>query len=418
MPRLYHQPPKYRLHKSSKQAVMSLGGQRIYLGPYGSPQSYRKYQELLQQWTQQRDQEPPRTSRAAEESNPAVARVTAESLRDKRLAGSPITINELVLVYRRFTKEYYRKNGRITREVGIIDDAIRILRKHHATCFLNEFGPVKLDNLREKMISELSWSRMHINKQVSRLVRMFKWAASKELVEPSVPAALATLPGLKKGRCKAKEAPGVNCVDDAIVEKTLPKLPKIVADMVRLQRITGARPGEVCSIRPCDIDQKDEVWVYVPCEHKTEHHEKDRIIPIGPKGQKLLKPYLQRPAESFCFSPAEAMQQKREAATAARTTPASCGNRPGTNRVANPKRKPSDRYTTDSYRRAIHRACESLKIEKWSPNRLRHTSATEIRRRFGIEAAQVICGHESADVTQIYAERDLELAKKVAREVG
>ena len=60
----------------------------------------------------------------------------------------------------------------------------------------------------------------------------------------------------------------------------------------------------------------------------------------------------------------------------------------------------------------------SLNIERWSPNRLRHTSATEIRRRFGIEAAQVVCGHERADVTQIYAERDLELAKKVARSVG
>lgn len=397
---------------------MSIAGKRVYLGPYGSPQSHRKYQELLQKWFQQRDLETSRSNAPEDEQTPKLSKITAESLREKRLVGSPITINELVLVYRRFAKEYYRKNGRITREASIIDDAIRILRKHYATSFLHDFGPVKLDSLREKMISELGWSRMHINKQVSRLVRMFKWASSKELVEASVPMALATLPGLKKGRCNAKESPGVTCVDDKLVEKTLPKLPKIVADMVRLQRITGARPGEICSLRPCDINRSDDVWIYIPSEHKTEHHEKDRVIPIGPKGQKVLSVYLDRAEEQFCFSPAEAVRQKREAATAARTTPKSCGNRPGTNRVANPKRKPSDRYTTDSYRRAIHRACESLEIEKWSPNRLRHTSATEIRRRFGLEAAQVICGHESAEVTQVYAERDLELAKKVAREVG
>ncbi len=53
-------------------------------------------------------------------------------LRQKRRQGSPLTINELVLVYRRHTHEYYRKNGKVTREATIIDDVIRYLRKHHA----------------------------------------------------------------------------------------------------------------------------------------------------------------------------------------------------------------------------------------------------------------------------------------------
>jgi hypothetical protein len=35
-----------------------------------------------------------------------------------------------------------------------------------------------------------------------------------------------------------------------------------------------------------------------------------------------------------------------------------------------------------------------------------------------LEAAQVVLGHPKADVTQVYAERDLALAEKVAREVG
>ena len=42
----------------------------------------------------------------------------------------------------------------------------------------------------------------------------------------------------------------------------------------------------------------------------------------------------------------------------------------------------------------------------WAPNRLRHTRATEVRKQFGLEAAQVILGHAKADVTQVYAERD------------
>ena len=43
---------------------------------------------------------------------------------------------------------------------------------------------------------------------------------------------------------------------------------------------------------------------------------------------------------------------------------------------------------------------------------------TEIRKRFGLEGAQVILGHASADVTQVYAERDLQKAVEIMREVG
>jgi integrase len=49
---------------------------------------------------------------------------------------------------------------------------------------------------------------------------------------------------------------------------------------------------------------------------------------------------------------------------------------------------------------------------------LRHTAATEIRRRFGIEAAQTILGHASLDVTEIYAERNAGAARQIAAAIG
>jgi integrase len=49
---------------------------------------------------------------------------------------------------------------------------------------------------------------------------------------------------------------------------------------------------------------------------------------------------------------------------------------------------------------------------------LRHTAATEIQSKFGLEAAQVVLGHSTADVTQIYAERDLAKAMEVAQQIG
>src|SRR5262249_52558157 len=146
---------------------------------------------------------------------------------------------------------------------------------------------------------------------------------------------------------------------------------------------------------------------YRPVEFKTEHFEKDRVIAIGPRAQEILKKYLvDRDSFAFCFSPAESEAKRRANAAKLRKTPLSCGNRQGTNRVSVPARPASDRYTTDSYRRAIHRACDKLAIEKWSPNRLRHTASTEIRKRFGIEAARAVDGHTAASTTEIYAELD------------
>ena len=64
------------------------------------------------------------------------------------------------------------------------------------------------------------------------------------------------------------------------------------------------------------------------------------------------------------------------------------------------------------------RACRKAGVPRWSPNRLRHSFATEVRSRFGLEEAQVTLGHSKADVTQTYAERDLGKAREVARAVG
>jgi integrase len=89
------------------------------------------------------------------------------------------------------------------------------------------------------------------------------------------------------------------------------------------------------------------------------------------------------------------------------------------------KRLPSDRYAKDAYRVAVHRAIEKANrgrpdgpLPHWHPNQLRHSAATEIRRVFGLEAAQVALGHSRADVTQVYAERDGRLAAEVAMKIG
>jgi site-specific recombinase XerC len=58
------------------------------------------------------------------------------------------------------------------------------------------------------------------------------------------------------------------------------------------------------------------------------------------------------------------------------------------------------------------------KAHRWHPNQLRHSFATRVRKEHGLEAAQVLLGHSRADVTQVYAERNQQLAATVAAKIG
>ena len=71
-----------------------------------------------------------------------------------------------------------------------------------------------------------------------------------------------------------------------------------------------------------------------------------------------------------------------------------------------------------AYRRAIQRACDKTGIPRWAPHRLRHSRGTEIRKAYGLEAAQAVLGHAELGVTQVYAEVDRQMARKIMAKIG
>jgi integrase len=387
--------PSYRLHKARNCGVVTIDGTDHYLGPYDSPESWEKYYRLLAEWS------------AAGQSTPAPTIAEAPDL----------TINELIVAYLRFARKWYVKNGDPTDAIYGIRVAMRVLRQHYGTTLVKDFGPLKLEALLEYMV-ERGWSRRYCNDHLGRIKRVFKWGKSKEMVPTNVYQDLLTVPGLKSGRTRAPESEPVLPVSDELIAATLPHLTSVVADMVRFQRATGARPSEVCILRPMDVDRSGEIWEYTPASHKTEHRGRERTIFIGPQAQAVLRPYLLRAGDSYCFSPKEAVAEHRVRQRANRKTKRRDQGQSKTQQKRKAKRPPGSRYRTDSYRAAIQRACLRAGLEIWSPNQLRHTAGTEARSHFGLEAAQVMLGHAKADVTQIYAERDRKLAQEVARKIG
>lgn len=403
--------PKYRKHRATGQAVATIGGSDHYLGPYCSKASRIEYDRLIGEWL-------------------AAGRPTSET------ATTDITIAEMLKRYRAFCERHYVKDGRPSGEVDNLGYALKPVRELYGDTLAANFGPLALKAIQKHFIDKKK-CRSQINLAISKVKRAFKWAVSEELIPSSVLQALQSVSGLRYGRTNAVERAPVQAVPDSVVEATLPWLPPVVADMVRFQRLTGCRPGEVCQLRPCDVDTRQDVWVFKPASHKTQHHGRERFVFIGPQAQDILRPYLLRDKESLCFQPADSERKRLAVAHEARKTPLSNGNRPGTNRKCSPKWKPGGRYDKNAYCRAIRRAVDRAnrdrlakaaearidaddveKLPSWHVNQLRHTAATLLRARYGLDAARTVLGHSDPKITLTYAEADLAKAAQCMREVG
>jgi len=377
------------------------------LGRFGSAEAKRRYTELIAEWLSR--------GRPAE--------------RPKHR----ITVVELLAAYLEHARGYYQKDGQPTKHLGMVKLAIREFRAMYGREPADAVGPLAIAAFQERLIERgrtprgkqadqppLPLARGYVNKTVAVIRLAFKWGVSRELIPASVHVAISTAPGLRKGRSKAREPGPVLPIDDATFEATLPHLPPVVADLVRLIRLTGARPTEACQIRPGDVDTSSEPWIYKPASHKNAHRDQERRILLGPRARAILGPYLNgRGSAVFCFSPTESEQQRLAELRARRKTRVQPSQqRRAKSRQGKDSRRPGLQFSKDSLNWAIRRACKRARVATWSAGRLRHDAATTIRAEFGLEATAAILGHARVETSQIYAEKNAGLAASVAEQIG
>lgn len=391
--------PGYCLHRPTGQAYVRLNGRMFYLGPYDSDESRAKYAALKAEWL----------------VNRKAAKFTSD--------GAGPTMAGIGLAFLDYAESYYPPGT----ELENLKTALKPVSELYAKLPAESFGPLQYRAVREWWLgrkdsrfrdSDRKLSRYYVNSQMRRLTRIIKWAVGQGIIPPAVHQAILCVEPLKRGRTTAPEAEPVKPVDASTVDATCQHLPLVVADMVKLQLLLGCRPGEVCALKPKDVDRTKEIWEIRLADHKTAWRGKERLIFCGPKAQRILAKYLLRGADEFCFSPAEATEQRLRVKNESRKTPPSCGNVRGSNVKVRPRKSPGTSYTSGTYARAIRYGCIAAKVIPWAPNRLRHSRATEVRARFGLEAASAVLGHSEITVTQVYAERDREQAVRVAKEIG
>ena len=378
--------PKMRYQKGSggthHRAYVVLNGERHYLGHYDTPEAEEAYHRIVAEWL-------------ARGKCPAPPKEEA-------------TITECADIYLAYlTEQGGDTPSNLDRARGVTGHLVRLYGRMRAAAFT----AAHLRAVREALIKD-GLARVTVNERTRVVVRMLKHCASLDLIPSEPYHKCLTLEPLKKGRSAAKETQPVRPVRREDVDKVLDRVNRSVGAMIRLQLLTGARPGEICGLKREDIDTNGAVWTATLKRHKNEWRGKARTLYFGPQAQAILREFflMRRPGE-FLFQPMDHWRKRgMEASTPRRP------NQAPTPRVTD--RTVSDRYETATYAKAIRRACEAAGIDVWTPHRLRHTAATELRKEYGIEVTRAILGHSTVAASQIYAEADAGVVTKIMSERG
>ncbi|MDE2104065.1 MAG: tyrosine-type recombinase/integrase [Patescibacteria group bacterium] len=243
------------------------------------------------------------------------------------------------------------------------------------------YGPVPAEEFRAMSLracmskwAEEGINRAYINQLALVVRRIWRWAASMDLVPATLVAQLGTVPGLRKGQGAVEDYEPVGPCDLRDVERTLPFFDRKFADLIRLLTVTGARPGEMAALTPEDVDRDwrtiegQKVWLFRLDEHKTAWQGGLRWIPLVPAAQEILLPHLQCPPSNWCFP-----------------------NRDG------------KRIEACGVSSRVRTACAKAGT-KWHAHQIRHAVATQLQIQMSREDARCVLGHATLSMTARYAQ--------------
>lgn len=380
--------PKLGRH-SSGQARVTLNGKVHYLGPFGSPEAHQRYAELVQHWLdagRQPLQQPPHAGQVVLTVRDAFARY-----------------REWILATGR-----YVKNGQPTSQRKLIDQVLDAFEAFAGAFRANQLRESLLVQWRDRLEQNPRLTRRGVNRKVSLLLGVLKWARARGLITRETWADCSALEPLKRGECGSRPERGRErrAVTPDEVDKVAAACScRHVAAMLRVQAMIGCRPGEICAMRWMDIDRTPVVvngvamWTYRVAQStaKTAHHGKTIRYPVPPPAQRILEEF-QAPPAALIFSPSQSMAERGRAR---KTAPAFA---PG--------------WNIRTYRNAVERACQQAGVPYFCPHEIRHGAITRAAETHGVLAAQRLANHTSAATTARYLHPDDLAAYRVAAGIG
>lgn len=371
--------PKLRRHASG-QGCCRLSGKDYYLGSWPSSAKHppaavvQAYERRIAEWLSAGRQAP---------------------------SSQDMTITELILRYLQHAKQLYRKvdaSGVLqpTSEFNLVETALDSLDALYGSTQAKDFRAGSLKAYRAHLEGLVSLAnaaragkltRHTVNAYVSKVKRMFSWAAEEgeEVFEEAalVRARVFAVRSLKFGQTEAPDRPPVREPAHADFEKVVALAGEPVKTMLLLQSCSGMRPGELIILRAEEIDRACEPWEYRPARHKTQHLGKERHVFFGPRARALLAPLLDAVPSGILFRTAS-------------------------------QKKPFSRHR---FWQCLKEACLKAGVPHIHPHQLRHLAATEAHRQFDLSHSAAMLG-DTVEVARGYSHARDEKARTVAEKIG
>ena len=239
---------------------------------------------------------------------------------------------------------------------------------------LERFGRTELIAIRDQMIAD-KVTRHYIVGTLARVVRIFKFAESRDLVPIDQVVRLSTLPPMRLTEGKSERE--VSGVRPSQIVRLYRHLAPHWQAMMAFHSYTGCRAENAITIRLDEIDMTRTPWIYTPSQSKSTWRGKKLSIRIGPRARDAISPHLVDVDSTGYLFPC--------------------------------KRTSTKRRHHGGYYKALVAACTSMGVSVIVPRQIRHTTASELLRRgVPIHLIGAILGHSSraVGITGRYASPD------------
>ena len=156
-----------------------------------------------------------------------------------------------------------------------------------AAAVLGGRAPIDTDPRRwepvQRHLAESGKTCQTVTKYLKNVRIMFEWAAYQGWVSESIAHRLALLPRLPQNAFRQTEP--IKAVDDESVRAVAQAGPRRRRTrwMIKIQRLIGCRPGELCRMRWDEISRhpgsdgnRSHRWHWRPSKHKTKHRGKGK----------------------------------------------------------------------------------------------------------------------------------------------
>ena len=288
---------------------------------------------------------------------------------------TPTTVADLLSAYLNHANTEYRtrESANLASSLGKL---IRFAGEHPADQFRSRSLQAYRDQLVAGTLSDRELSRPYVNRLIDHVRRCWRWAVSMELVASESLESLRSVSALRKGRTDAPDLDPVRPVTRELIAAVIPHLSPGIKAIVELLRLTGARTGEIRTMRNREIDVTRDVWLYRPAMHKSAAHGHQRITPLDDDAQRVILPL---------YSPFLLDDYV----------------------IASPR---GGCYGETAVRNAVQTACRRAGVETWHPHQIRHAVITELANASAgeLEIPQLIAGHSHRSTTESYVERGVD----------